>query len=163
MLEITGFYTFRFVEEVFINAPASAGFAFFENMQDNYVLWHPDHIDFEWRKGCGLEVGNVFWFKEKIADKTMTKTTRITEVIPDRYFAFEMTNPLFRFFLPKLSFEFAPKDAGFVFRAELCLKGIGPLGRHLNKSEFDAVDIHMVEEGKNLKAILEHDTKIISS
>ncbi len=155
MLEITSFYRFRFVEEIHINAPPAAGFAFFENMQENYVRWHPDHLDFEWRKGKGLNVGNIFWFKEKIAGKTMTKTTRITEVIPDRYFRFELTNPLFRFFLPKLSFAFEPSGAGHIFRAELHLKAIGPAGRRLNKKEFDAVDVHMAEEGKNLKTILE--------
>lgn len=155
MLEITGFYSFRFVDETFIAAPAAEGFAFFENMQNNYVRWHPDHLAFEWRKGEGLKVGNVFWFKERIAGKVMTKTTRITSVVQDRYFSFEMTNPLFRFFLPHLSFGFEPEGKGFRFRAELHLNGIGPLGRRLNKTEFDAVDVHMSEEGRNLKALLE--------
>ena len=48
-----------------------------------------------------------------------------------------------------------PDGGGMVFRAELRLHGIGPLGRRLNKREFDAVELHMAEEGRNLKALLE--------
>src|SRR5690606_33407055 len=136
-----------------IDAPPAAGFAFFENMQANYTRWHPDHVRFEWRKGRGLAEGNVFYFEERIAGKLQKKETRITKVVPDRYFAFTMVNPVFRFFLPHLSFGFEPDGQGHAFTAQLRLHGIGPLGRQLNKREFDAVDVHMAEEGRNLKAI----------
>jgi hypothetical protein len=94
-------------------------------------------------------------FEETIAGKLQKKTVRITEVVPNRYFAFTMTNPLFRFFLPHLSFSFEPTAAGFRFGGLLKLKAIGPMGRRLNKKEFDAVEVHMAEEGKNLKKLLE--------
>jgi hypothetical protein len=149
------FYDFAFEDEIAVAAPPAAGFAFFENMEANYRRWHPDHLKFEWRKGRGLKVGNVFFFEERIAGKLQKKETRITEVVPNRYFAFTMVNPIFRFFLPHLSFGFEPDGQGFVFKAELRLHGIGPLGRRLNKREFDAVETHMAEEGRNLKAILE--------
>jgi hypothetical protein len=155
MIREISFYDFAFEDSIAIAAPPSAGFAFFENMEANYVRWHPDHLKFEWRKGRGLAVGNEFYFEERIAGKLQRKLTRITEVRPDRYFAFAMVNPIFRFFLPHLSFGFEPDGGGMVFRAELRLHGIGPLGRRLNKREFDAVEVHMAEEGRNLKAILE--------
>ena len=149
------FYDFQFEDSIAIDAAPAAGFAFFENMATNYTRWHPDHLKFEWRNGVGLAVGNVFYFEERIAGKLQKKETRITEVIPDRYFAFTMVNPIFRFFLPHLSFGFEPQGSGFVFRAELRLHGIGPLGRRLNRREFDAVEVHMAEEGQNLKRLLE--------
>ena len=149
------FYDFAFEDEIAIGAAPEAGFAFFENMEANYTRWHPDHLRFEWRKGRGLEVGNIFFFEERIAGKLQKKETRITEVIPNRYFAFTMVNPIFRFFLPHLSFGFEPDGQGFRFKAELRMHGIGPLGRRLNRREFDAVETHMAEEGRNLKAILE--------
>ena len=155
MLRIISFYDCAFEDSIEIAAPAERGFAFFERMDENYTRWHPDHLRFEWRQGRGLAVGNVFFFEERIAGKLQRKETRITEVVPDRYFGFTMVNPLFRFFLPHLSFGFIPSAAGFVFRAELRLHGIGPLGRRLNRREFEAVEVHMAEEGRNLKAILE--------
>jgi hypothetical protein len=155
MLVIDSFYRFHFEDSIQIAAPAEAGFAFFEDMEANYPRWHPDHLKFEWRKGRGLKAGNVFYFEERIAGKLLRKETRITEVVPGRFFAFAMVNPLFRFFLPRLSFAFEPDGAGHRFKAELHLNGIGPLGRRLNAKEFDAVDRHMREEGENLKALLE--------
>jgi hypothetical protein len=155
MLVVDSFYDFHFEDEIAINAPAEAGFAFFEHMEDNYTRWHPDHLGFEWRRGRGLAVGNAFHFEETIAGKRQVKTTRIVEVVPDRFFAFVPVNPLFRFFLPRLSFGFEPKADGFMFRAAVHLHGIGPLGRRMNQREFDAVDRHMAEEGRNLKALLE--------
>ena len=149
------FFDFQFEDSIAIDAPPEAGFAFFEEMEANYTRWHPDHLKFEWRKGRGLAVGNVFYFEETIAGKLQRKETRITEVVPGRYFAFTMVNPIFRFFLPHLSFGFEPEGSGCNFRAVLRLHGIGPLGRKLNKREFDAVEVHMAEEGRNLKAILE--------
>jgi hypothetical protein len=155
MIRSLSFYDFQFEDEIAIAAPAESGWAFFEDMDDNYTRWHPDHRLFSWRRGKGLAVGNVFHFEEVIAGKRLGKTTRITKVVPQRYFALAMVNPIFRFFLPHLSFAFTPNADGFVFRAELRLHGIGPLGRRLNKREFDAVDVHMAEEGRNLKVLLE--------
>lgn len=155
MLITDSFYRFHFEDSIQIAAPAEAGFAFFEDMEANYRRWHPDHLKFEWRKGRGLAVGNVFYFEERIAAKLQRKETRITEVVPGRFFAFTMVNPVFRFFLPRLSFAFEPAGAGHTFKAELHLNAIGPLGRRLNSREFDAVDQHMREEGLNLKKLLE--------
>lgn len=155
MIREISFYNFQFEDSIAIAAPPEAGFAFFEAMETNYTRWHPDHIKFEWRHGHGLAVGTEFYFEERIAGKLQRKLTRITEVQPGRYFAFTMVNPVFRFFLPHLSFGFEPDGAGMTFRAELRLHGIGPLGRRLNRREFDAVEAHMAEEGANLKALLE--------
>jgi hypothetical protein len=156
MIREISFYDFAFEDEIAIAAPPEDAFAFFEDMAANYTRWHPDHLLFEWRKGRGLAVGNEFYFEERIAGKLQRKLTRITQVRPGRYFAFAMVNPVFRFFLPHLSFGFEPAEGGMIFRAELRLHGIGPLGRRLNKKEFDAVERHMAEEGSNLKAILEN-------
>lgn len=155
MLRTISFYDFQFEDSIAIEAPPQSAFAFFEDMEANYARWHPDHLRFEWRKGRGLAVGNEFYFEERIAGKLQKKLTRITSVDAGRYFAFTMVNPIFRFFLPHLSFAFEPSGTGMIFRAEIRLHGIGPLGRRLNRREFDAVETHMREEGENLKRLLE--------
>jgi hypothetical protein len=155
MLKRLSFYDFQFEDSIEIAAPPAQGFAFFQSMEDNYLRWHPDHLLFEWRSGRGLQEGNVFYFEERIAGKLQRKEVRITDVVPDRHFAFAPVNPLFRFFLPLLSFGFEPTPSGMTFRAIIRLHGIGPLGRRLNRREFNAVEQHMAEEGRNLKTLLE--------
>jgi hypothetical protein len=157
MQRITGFYSFRFEDRIPIAAPPEAGFAFFQDMEANYLRWHPDHLGFEWRKGRGIVPGTVIWFRERIAGKVLEKEVRITDLVPDRFFAFEPVGRLTRAFLPRMSFAFHPDAGGFVFEAEVHLRGVGPLGRRLNRREFDAVERHMDEEGRNLKALLEAD------
>ena len=155
MMRVLSFYDVQFEDEIEIDAPPAAGWAFFEAMDVNYTRWHPDHLGFEWRGEGRLRVGNTFYFEERIAGKLQNKLVRITDVVPNRSFGFTMVNPIFRFFLPHLGFSFEPTPAGFRFGAVLRLHGIGPLGRRLNRREFAAVEVHMAEEGRNLKAILE--------
>jgi hypothetical protein len=78
MLEVTGFYSFRFADQIWIDARAQAGFDFFANMETNYLRWHPDHLAFEWREGRGLEVGNVFFFEERIGGKVSGRPSIVT-------------------------------------------------------------------------------------
>ncbi len=153
-----GFFSFQLKDSIFIAAPPERGFAFFQAMEANYASWHPDHLGFEWRRGSGIEVGTVIWFRERINGKVLEKEVRITEVVPDRFFALEPVGRLMRAFLPRLSFGFHPEPGGFAFEAAIHLRGIGPLGRRLNRREFDAVERHMAEEGRNLKALLEAGT-----
>ncbi len=151
----TSFYGLVLEDEIEIAAQPEAAWLFFEEMEANYTRWHPDHLRFEWRGPKGLAVGNEFYFEETIAGKMQRKLTRITEAELNRGFAFTMVNPLFRLFLPHLSFTFVPIATGFRFRGTIRLRGIGPLGERLNAREFDAVERHMAEEGTNLKALLE--------
>ena len=154
----TGFFRFRLEDRIFIAAPPATGFAFFDDMAVNYTRWHPDHLGFEWRKGRGIAPGTVMWFTERIAGKVLSKEARITEVVPDRFFAFEPVGRLMRTFLPRMSFAFHPDPGGFVFEAEVDVRGVGALGRRLNRREFSAVERHMAEEGCNLKHLLESGT-----
>lgn len=147
-----------FEDSIFIMAPAERVYAFFENMEENYLRWHPDHLCFEWRKGRGLEAGNIFYFEEKIAGQVLKKETRFTRIIPQRHIEFTMVNWFFRWFIPKMTFIMEPQEGGCVFTGQVILRGIGPLGKWLHRQEFAAVRQHMKEEGENLKKLLEDET-----
>jgi hypothetical protein len=41
----------RLEDQTLIEAPPERIFTFFEEMDQNYVAWHPDHIAFRWTKG----------------------------------------------------------------------------------------------------------------
>lgn len=141
--------------EIAIDAPAAAGPPFFAAMDANYLRWHPDHLLFVWRQGRGLAPGVRFYFEERIGGQLLRKEVVFTEIQPDRLIRFVLTSRLQRLFLPSITFEFlAEGPARFRFRQSIPIR-IGPAGAWLNRKAFAAVRRHMVEEGENLKAILE--------
>jgi hypothetical protein len=143
-----------FEDNILINSSCEKVYSFFEEMDKNYLKWHPEHIRYEWRKGDKLAVGNKFYFEEEIAGKVLKKETVFTKIKPSRYIEFKMTNWFYNLFIPKMTFIFEPKAENCFFTGQVFLRGIGPLGKWLNKKEFEAVNKHMKEEGENLKSII---------
>lgn len=131
-------------------------YRFFEDMEDYYERWHPDHITFRWTEGDGLEQGAEAYFKERIAGKLQKKTVRFVEVTPDRYLEFKPTSLLVGLLMPHISFTIEPRSAGCEVTQRIKVR-TGPIGARLNKREFDAVRTHMREEGENLQRILEDE------
>ncbi len=140
--------------ETLIEASPADVFSFFDNMDKNYVAWHPDHHQFEWRKGRGCEVGNVFFFNETVAGQAQPKEVVFTEVKRDRLIAFAPTNRFFRLFLPRISFQMEPVGPHTNLVATLILR-FGPLAQWIKRRELGLVRQHMHEEGENLKRMVE--------
>jgi len=147
----------KFEDRIIIAAPPEKVYAFFEQMETNYLDWHPEHRAFEWRKGKGLAEGNVFYFAEEIGGEMLKKETRFTRIEPPHYIEFTMVNWFFRWFIPKMTFIIEPVAGGCEFTAQIFLRGVGPLGRWAHRKEFAAVRQHMKEEGQNLKTLLENE------
>ena len=138
-----------------VQASPSAVFQFFEDMDEHYLQWHPDHKVFRWTQGKGLSLVNSFYFEEVIAGKLLKKSVVFTRIEPGRHIEFAPTFWLMRLFLPRLVFRLEPVTEGvYRFIAEIYLRA-GPLAARLNKREFDAVREHMRVEGVNLKRIVE--------
>ena len=146
-----------FEDSIQINSSCAQVFHFFENMDKNYLNWHPEHLLFEWRKGKSLKERNVFYFEEEIGGQLLEKETVFTKIIPNQYIEFKMVNWFYRWFIPKMTFIFEEKENGCLFTAQVFLRGIGPLGKWLHRKEFAAVKKHMEEEGINLKRIIEQN------
>lgn len=144
-----------------MKAPPGDVYRFFEEMEENYERWHPDHVTFQWIDGNGLKEGENAYFEEKIAGKRQQKTVRFTQVDPDRYIEFEPTSRLIRLLLPHVSFTITPRPAGCELTQRLKVR-TGPIGAWLNRREFDAVRKHMREEGENLKRIVENEERVLS-
>ncbi|MFV8834343.1 SRPBCC family protein [Aquisalimonas sp.] len=141
-------------DSVKIEAAPEAVFGFFEDMESNYLEWHPDHVVFQWVSGRGLQEGNVFYFEEYIRGKLFKKRVEFTRVTPGRYIEFAPTFWLMRFFLPRMLFRMEPQPGGCEFIAEIHLR-LGPLARRANAKDLDAVREHMRVEGVNIKRIVE--------
>jgi signal transduction histidine kinase/nitroreductase/ActR/RegA family two-component response regulator len=142
-------------DQIDVQAPAQAVFAFFENIEHHFLSWHPDHRLFRWVQGRGVAIGNVFRFEEIIAGKLKRKTVRFTRIEPGRVIEFAPTFWLMRLLLPRMLFRCDPQDAGALrVVTEIHLR-VGPLAARLNRREFDAVRAHMRLEGINLARILQ--------
>jgi hypothetical protein len=137
-----------------IDASPGEIYGFFEGMDANYERWHPDHIEFRWLDGGGLEEGAEAYFEERIAGKLQEKTVRFTGVVPDRYIEFRPTSRLVGLLMPHISFTIEPHEDGCTLTQRIKVR-TGPIGARLNRREFDAVRTHMTEEGENLRDILE--------
>jgi len=138
-----------------IAAPAQRIFLFFDNSEENYTRWHPDHITFCWLQDGRQAVGNRFYFEERIHNKHHKHTMRYTKV-ERRVIEFVPDNFLLRLVLRRVRFIIEPVGAQCRFTQEVQIL-IGPLGRRLNRASFSAVERHMREEGDNLKALMEAD------
>jgi uncharacterized protein YndB with AHSA1/START domain len=139
-----------------IDEPPDVVFRFFEEIEDRYREWHPDHVTFRWVTGEGLEVGNEAYFEEWIGGELQERTIRYTTVEPNRYIEFKPTGRLIGLFVPHISFTVEPEDGGCRVTQRIKVR-TGPIGRRLNRKEFDAVREHMNEEAENLKRIVERE------
>ena len=142
-------------------APADV-FVFFSEMEANYRNFHPDHIEFRWLDTPALTSGVRFFFAERIAGKLLKKTVAFTRVEPNSVIEFAPTHPIFRLFLPRITFQIMPKETGILVTQEIQLR-VGRMAASLNKRELDAVKLHMHEEGENLKELLEARASVSSN
>lgn len=146
-------------ETTSVEVPSESVYRFFEEMEENYERWHPDHIKFRWTEGSGLEQGAEAYFEERIAGKLQKKTVTFVEVTPDHYLEFKPTSLLVGLLMPHISFTIDARTDGCELTQRIKVR-TGPIGAQLNKREFDAVRTHMREEGENLKRILEYEGRV---
>lgn len=141
-------------DSIKVRASPEAIFRFFEEMESNYLQWHPDHALYRWVSGRGVREGHVFYFEEYVAGKLLKKKVVFTHVIPNRHIEFTPTFWLMKLFLPRMLFRIEPESDGCQFIAEIHLR-MGPLARRAHKKELEAVREHMRVEGVNIKRIVE--------
>lgn len=142
-------------QRTWIDTDPSAVFRFFESMAEHYEDWHPDHIRFRWGQGGELKEGGEAYFEERIGGELQEKTVVFTAIEPDRYLEFRPTDWT-RLLLPSISFSIDPDDGGCTVVQRIKVR-TGPIGRFLNRREFEAVRTHMREEGEHLKRLLEDE------
>ena len=134
-------------------------YRFFEEMEENYERWHPNHITFRWTEKGWLQQGAEAYFEERIAGKLQKKTVKFVEVTPEQYIEFKPTSFLVGLLMPHISFMIDARPEGCELTQRIEVR-TGPIGARLNKREFDAVQTHMREEGENLKGILENEEQV---
>ncbi len=139
-----------------IDAPPEAVYAFFDNLEENYTKWHPDHVVFRWVEGRGIQEGVVAYSEQRMHGKVHKLPARFSKVIPNRRIEFVWVNPLFRFFAPVNIWIFEPIDGGCRFTAESVIR-LGWISSRMEsmKKKLDDGRKHLAEEGENLKRLVE--------
>jgi hypothetical protein len=149
-------------DSIKISVKPEAIFRFFEEMESNYLQWHPDHVLYRWVSGRGVKEGHVFYFEEYIAGKLLKKRVVFTRVVLNQHIEFAPTFWLMKLFLPRLLFRIEPEADGCRFIAEIHLR-MGPLAQHAQRKELEAVREHMRIEGVNIKRIVEQQAQQVQS
>ncbi|MFC1618328.1 hypothetical protein ACFL45_00110 [Candidatus Neomarinimicrobiota bacterium] len=132
-------------------------FAWLDRMPQVYTSWHPDHVACRSLHGSILEVGSEIESEEILHGKLHSIRFRTTKVIPDKRVEFVIDG------MGRGAFEARENDATVSFIAELDMGSDMPIiGRLFDfilplffNRRIEAMRRHMVEEGQNLKAILE--------
>lgn len=67
-----------------IEASPEQVFDWLAHFQENYLAWHPDHVECRYLKGASLfEVGSVVYVEEYVHGEFHKLKFRVTKVIPN--------------------------------------------------------------------------------
>jgi hypothetical protein len=137
-------------------------FAWLERMPQEYQSWHQDHVACQVIRGSMLEVDSEIECQEYLHGKLHTMRFRMTKVVPDKRIEFVVIG------MGRGAFEAQIIGDAVRFIAELDIGSDAPIiGRCFDlimslffQQRIAAMRQHMIEEGQNLKAILEVNSPI---
>jgi len=140
-------------ESIEINVSPEVIWDWFLHIAENYLEWHPSHIKANWETETASEVGSILYAEEDIDEKFLKMKSKLTNLIPNRLYRFKTVGTL-KLILAGGSFEIEPSENGSIFTATLDFH-MGKLLSKLAKKTVQQISLHMIEEGQNLKKILE--------
>ena len=140
-------------ESIEINVPPEIVWDWFLKFAENYCEWHPSHIVSYWEKGDPNKVDSILYSEENFGGELLKIRAKITEIIPLKLFKFKTVGSL-KLLLIGGSFEIEKTTNGCLFIATLDFR-MGKFLSKIAKKTMQQIIQHMIEEGKNLKIILE--------
>ena len=152
-------------DTISINAAPEEIFDFFVHFRENFDAWHPDHVRCWYLEEGPLREGSVFYVEEYVGEELLTLKFLVTRLL--EYSRIEYTVSR----MASGAFITEPRGANTSFTAEIYFGTTMPLlGSLLDKilkrfmsHRLRALEEHMVDEGRNLKMILEQGTQWRSS
>lgn len=121
--------------------------AFFEELDKNYLRWHPAHIAFRWLGSSG-DPHARFFFDERIGPLHLRLNMKMERLGRNRIRC-TPESPLWRAFFPGMSFSVEPEGDGTLYIHHIALR-LGPLEGVLDRRLLKPIRQHMREEGANL-------------
>lgn len=144
-------------DSIEINTSAEKIWNFFDNLEENYLKWHPsDHVYCKWVKGKPHEVGSIAYFEQRLEGRLVKVKTKTTEIVKYEY---SENKPLFPFsiFHPKGEHIITRNEGKCIFTAINYFR-VPRLFKKtfLKRAKFEALKKHMKDEGEVLKKIIEN-------
>ncbi|HUW97040.1 MAG TPA: SRPBCC family protein [Anaerolineae bacterium] len=144
-------------DTVTITAAPEDIFDFFIHFRENFDAWHPDHVRCWYLEEGPLGEGSVFYVEEYVGEELLTLQFLVTRLV--EYSRIEYAVPR----MASGAFIMEPRDSNTSFTAEIYFgTAMALLGALLDKilkrfmsHRLRALEEHMVDEGRNLKIILE--------
>lgn len=138
-------------------------FTWLERLPQEYLSWHPDHVACKVISGSMLEVGSEIECQEYLHGKLHTLKLRVSRVVPDERVEFRIMG------MGRGAFETRSIDDHVRFITELDIGADIPIvGKFFDRvftrffaERVKAMEQHMVEEGRNLKEILEKKSPLV--
>ncbi len=140
-------------ESIEIDVSPEVIWEWFLHIAENYLEWHPSHIKANWETETVSEVGSILYAEEDISGEFLKMRSKLINLIPNRLYRFKTVGFL-KLILPGGSFEIEPSDTGSIFTATLDFH-MGKFLSKIVKKKVQKITQHMIEEGENLKKILE--------
>ena len=136
-------------------------FDFFIYFRENFMAWHPDHVRCWYLEDGPLKEGSIFYIQEYLHKRIMTLGFHVTKLDPYSKIEYRISR------MVKGSFNVDKRSADVLFIAEISFGTKTPfVGSLLDRMlrimidrRLKALKQHMVEEGRNLKMILEKGTQ----
>lgn len=146
----------RLRDSVLINVPPERVWAWLNELPTHYRTWHPAHVTCRYEHGDRLEVGAVLYAEEFLHNRLHRLRLKATEVVPGRALRYRGHGFTGAFLVD-------PANSATSFTAELAFgMRLGVLGsvldtllRKLLGPRLATFQVHMHEEGVNLKQLLE--------
>jgi hypothetical protein len=130
---------------------------FFLNFKENFHAWHPDHVECHYLTPGPLKENSVIYVEEYLHGELHKLKLHITKIQPNSRIEYKT------FLGTKGIFVIEPRDTDTLFTAEMHMGTQIPLlGKLIDRimwvffsRRLEGLKQHMVEEGQNLKKILE--------
>ena len=141
------------LDEILIDAPPEAVWAWVSGLADHYSEWHPDHVSARWASGPPNEVGSQLEAVEVLGGRRERLRFEMIEVIAPRRMSFRFVGG-HALVAKGGRFEVEPFGSGSLFRARLDFRFGTVLDRFYPKIGRTLRD-HMREEGQAAKRLVE--------
>lgn len=144
-------------DTVEINTSPGQIFAWLAHLPQNYLAWHPDHVACRYLRGGALQEGSILYCEEYLHGALHKLKLRVMKVVPDSQIVYRMFPGLGGAFFVEAHGSHARFTADIYLGFVLPLLGatVDGLVRALFRDRIAALQQHMVQEGQNLKRLIE--------
>lgn len=143
----------RLRDAISIDASPDVVWMWLSSLASHYGEWHPDHVSAAWIRGDPNEVGSRLEVVERLGGHRERLVFEVTAIDSPRRFEYRIVG-VHSAFIPGGRFVVEPRNHHSEFVAEVDLR-LPRLSGIVFRRRVKALRMHMREEGRSLKRVLE--------